>query len=102
LTANEIKSKLNYGPGDNMISELFEVHVEKDAIRVNTDEIDRVTYYSIEELENLLIQSEAIFSKWFKQLFLWYIGKQSEVQVINEYRKPGWDEGNGDESKAFE
>ncbi|MFC1891918.1 hypothetical protein ACFLZT_05950, partial [Thermodesulfobacteriota bacterium] len=81
-----IQFKMNYGPGDNKISELFEGNVDKNTVQMNSDEIDRIIYHSVINVEKLLTQSEITFSRWFKQLFLWYIGKPSDVQVIKDYR----------------
>jgi isopentenyldiphosphate isomerase len=74
---------MNYGPGDNMISTLYEGTVDKEAIQIDANEIERIIYHSLSELEALLAQGEGLLSRWFEQLLLWYLGRSSEIQVID-------------------
>ncbi len=64
-----------------MISTLYEGTVDKGAIRIETNEIERVLYHSLSEVEALLAQGEVVFSRWFEQLLLWYLGKASDIQT---------------------
>jgi len=76
-----VQFKMNYGPGDNMISTLYEGTVDQEAIRIDTNEIERIIYHSLSEAEESLAQGEVLYSRWFEQLLLWYLGKPSEIQV---------------------
>jgi isopentenyl-diphosphate delta-isomerase type 1 len=78
-----VQFKMNYGPGDNMISTLYEDTVDKEAIQIDANEIERIIYHSLSELEALLAQGEGLLSRWFEQLLLWYLGRPSEIQVID-------------------
>jgi isopentenyldiphosphate isomerase len=79
--------KMNYGPGDNMISTLYEGTVDGEAIRTDANEIERIVYHSISEVEELLAQGEVLYSRWFEQLLLWYLGKPSEIQIIDNHQE---------------
>ena len=78
-----VQFKMNYGPGDNMISTLYEGTVDGEAVRPDENEIERIIYHSIREAEELLAQGEVLCSRWFEQLLLWYVGMSSDVQVID-------------------
>lgn len=81
-----VQFKMNYGPGDNMISTLYEGTADKEAIQIDADEIERIIYHSLSEAETLLAQGEFLSSRWFEQLLLWHLGKSSEIQVIENYQ----------------
>jgi isopentenyldiphosphate isomerase len=78
-----VQFKMNYGPGDNMISTLYEGTVDEEAIRIDANEIERIIYHSISEVEESLAQGEVLYSRWFEQLLRWYLGKSSEIQIID-------------------
>jgi hypothetical protein len=80
-----VQFKMNYGPGDNMISTLYEGTVDKEAIRIDANEIERIVYHSLSEIEASLAQGEGLLSRWFEQLLLWYLGRPSEIQVIDNH-----------------
>ena len=82
-----VQFKMNYGPGDNMISTLYKGTVDKEAIRIDANEIERIVYHSLAEIEALLAQGEVLFSHWFEQLLLWYLGRPSEIQIIDNHRE---------------
>jgi hypothetical protein len=78
---------MNYGPGDNMISTLYEGTVDGEAIQTDANEVERIIYHSISEAEELLAQGGVLYSRWFEQLLLWYLGKSSDIQVIDIYQE---------------
>ena len=82
-----VQFKMNYGPGDNMISILYEGTVDGEAIRTDANEIERIIYHSISEAEELLAQGGVLYSRWFEQLLLWYLGKPSDIQVIDIHQE---------------
>jgi isopentenyldiphosphate isomerase len=82
-----VQFKMNYGPGDNMISTLYEGTVDREAIRTDANEIERIIYHSLSEVEELLAQGEVLYSRWFEQLLLWYLGKSSDIQVIDNHQE---------------
>ena len=82
-----VQFKMNYGPGDNMISILYEGTVDVEAIRTDANEIERIIYHSISEAEELLAQGGVLYSRWFEQLLLWYLGKSSDIQEIDIHQE---------------
>ena len=82
-----VQFKMNYGPGDNMISTLYEGTVDGEAIRKEANEIERIIYHSISEAEELLAQGEVLYSRWFEQLLLWYVGKSSDIQGLDNHQE---------------
>ena len=82
-----VQFKMNYGPGDNMISILYEGTVDGEAIRTDANEIERIIYHSISEAEELLAQGGVLYSRWFEQLLLWYLGKSSDIRVIDIHQE---------------
>lgn len=83
-----IKFKMNYGPNDNEISELYQGGVNPATIKFDPVEIERVDYYSISELQKLMECGESIFSYWFEQIIQWYLGNPSALGVIKKYASP--------------
>jgi isopentenyldiphosphate isomerase len=79
-----LRLKMNYGPGDNMINELYEGLCEPGALAVDQREIARTAIYTLDELEDMLTQGQVLFAYWFAQLLRWYDGKPSAVQVLWE------------------
>ena len=81
-----VQFKMNYGPGDNMISTLYKGTADGEAIQADANEIERIIYHSISEAEELLAQGGVLYSRWFEQLLLWYLGKASDIQVIDGHQ----------------
>ena len=82
-----VRLKMNYGPGDNMISVLYEGMVDEELITVDPNEVEQIIHHSTSELGELLTQEEISFSRWFKQLLLWYLGRPSGIQIIEEFQE---------------
>jgi isopentenyldiphosphate isomerase len=82
-----IKFKMNYGPNDNEISAIFKGLVEPSQVRFDPVEIERVDYYPLDELQELLKDKPAIFSYWFRQILLWHLGKPSDLVVLQNLTK---------------
>jgi isopentenyl-diphosphate delta-isomerase type 1 len=73
---------MNYGPNDNEISQVFEGEVDPKAVRADTREVESVTYYSLEQLWQMIDEREELFCRWFEEMLLWYGGKSSDIQVL--------------------
>lgn len=83
-----LQFKMNYGPNDNMVSELYEAIYDGDALTIDPEETEEVAYYTIAEIEEMMASELANFAPWFVQLFRWYVAKEAEMEVIwyNETR----------------
>lgn len=78
-----VKFRMNYGPNDNEVSTLFRSQVDPVDVRFDRVEVERVDYYSLPELEELLKNKGRVFSYWFEQILLWYLGHPSALQVLD-------------------
>ena len=79
-----IKFRMNYGPNDNEISVLYRGSANPAAVRFDPVEIERVDYYSINELQGMLGDKNHKFSYWFEQILQWYFGNPSALQVLED------------------
>ena len=77
-----VKFKMHYGPNDNEISQLYKGPVNPAAVRFDPVEIERVEYYSLDELQEILGKENHNFSYWFEQILQWYLGKPSAMNIL--------------------
>lgn len=80
-----LKFKMNYGPNDNEISELYKGVVDPAIVKFDPVEVERIDYYSLPELQKLLAKKEIVFSYWFEQIVQWYSGNPSALEVLEKY-----------------
>ncbi len=80
-----IKFKMDYGPGDRQICQLYEGRVDPFQVRFDPIEVERVFTFNLIELDKVIRNGQVACSGWFVQLICWYLGKPSEVQVIKNY-----------------
>jgi isopentenyldiphosphate isomerase len=76
--------KLDYGPSDNMINELYQGVLNSQQLIVDRSEIGSIRFENLASLEVLLESGKVAFSRWFKQLLYWYLGKRSEIDILWE------------------
>ena len=81
-----VKFKMNYGPNDNEISQLYKGNVNPSRVKFDPVEIEHIDYYSLDELQDLLVNEKENFSYWFKQILQWYLGKPSALQIVGEWK----------------
>jgi len=79
-----IEFAMNYGPNDNEISRLYEGVVEPAVVRFDPAEVERIDYYSWQELDALMSQGIA-FSRWFAQLLKWRLGAPHELKILKVF-----------------
>jgi isopentenyl-diphosphate delta-isomerase type 1 len=77
-----VQFRMNYGPGDNMISELYEGSIAPAAVSFDAGEIEQISYFDLDRLLLLLESREIAFSPWFAQLLRWYAEKPSALDVL--------------------
>jgi isopentenyl-diphosphate delta-isomerase len=78
-----IRFQMNYGQGDNMISALYEGTITGEKLTIDNNEVAQILYYSLPQLEDLIIKGDNSCSRWFRQLLLWYQGKPSEISLLH-------------------
>lgn len=81
-----VKFKMNYGPNDNEISELYQGTIEPIAIHYDPVEIEQIDYYTLSELQELMKNKAVIVSYWFRQIFQWYRGEPSALHILKKYQ----------------
>jgi isopentenyldiphosphate isomerase len=82
-----IKFKMDYGPNDREICQLYEGVVDPALIHYDPIEVDQVACYSLVELEALLQDRKVAFSGWFVQLIHWYLGEPSKLKVLKSFSR---------------
>jgi len=80
-----VKFKMDYGPNDREICQLYEGKVDPSGVRFDPLEVEAVACYRLDELETLIREGKVAFSGWFIQLIRWYLGKPSEMHVLKLY-----------------
>jgi isopentenyl-diphosphate delta-isomerase len=83
-----VKFRMNYGPNDNEISQIYKGLVDPASVQFDLIEIERIDYYSLDELKKLLENEDLNFSYWSEQIFQWYLGKPSALEVLKSYGSP--------------
>ena len=74
--------KMNYGPNDNEISQLFLGFIDPTLVKFDPVEIEKITYFSLGELLERMETVEGAFCSWFVQIIQWAIGKPSELSIL--------------------
>jgi len=80
-----VKFKMNYGPNDNEISELYQGIVDPAVVHFDPVEIERIDYYSIPDLQKLMKNECGGLSYWFEQIIQWYLDYPSALEVLKKY-----------------
>lgn len=80
-----VKFKMNYGPKDNEVSELYNGYVNPALVKFDPVEVESIEYYSLPDLQEHLTGRKTTFSYWFKQIIQWYLGYPSALVVLDKY-----------------
>jgi 16S rRNA (adenine1518-N6/adenine1519-N6)-dimethyltransferase len=74
--------KMNYGPNDNEFSELFKGAFDGSSLLVDPGEVAGIEYFTISELEVMMVSEQALFAPWFIQLIRLYTNKPADMEVL--------------------
>ena len=80
-----IKFKMDYGPGDREICQLYEGRVDPSRVRLDQIEVEKIDCFNLDELEELVQSRQVAVTRWFVQLINWYLGRHSAVQVLRTF-----------------
>lgn len=80
-----LKFKMAYGPSDNEICQLYEGVVDPAAVHFDPVEVERIDFYNLSDLENLVETGKITLCYWFVELIQWYVGKPSKVQTLKTF-----------------
>jgi isopentenyl-diphosphate delta-isomerase len=82
-----LKFKMNYGPNDNEISVIYRSILDRQTIRFDPEEVERVDFFSPAQLQERLSAEPHAFSYWFMQILLWHFGQPSALQPLAIFTK---------------
>jgi isopentenyl-diphosphate delta-isomerase type 1 len=82
-----LQFKMNYGPGDNMINELYEGILDAETLTFDQHEIAQIACHTLSELEEMMAAGQVPFTSWLTQLLCWYAGKSNRLQVLWDRRQ---------------
>ena len=81
--------RMNYGPNDNEISQLFQGFVDPERVQFDPVEIEKVAYHTFAELLDWMTTKEADFCRWFVQIVRWAFDEPSELCVLKIHKDVG-------------
>ena len=81
-----LRFKMNYGPNDNMISELYECHYDGQ-VQPDKHEIQKLAAFSLIEIKENLFKMENKFAPWTKEILKWYLRIPSKVETSSKLKE---------------
>ena len=76
-----VKFRMNYGINDNEISVLYEGVVDPALVQFDPIEIEEISYYSVNELQEMIKEDNIKICFWFTELLNWYLGNWSKMNL---------------------
>ncbi len=83
-----LRFKMNYGPNDNMISEIYECRYDGPT-QIDERETQSLETFSLDEVEEMLVKDEDKFAPWTKEILKWYLKLPSRVEVLSTGQNRG-------------
>lgn len=77
-----LRFKMNYGPNDNMISELYECHYDG-SVQIDKHETQSLETFHLNEIKEMLSKYEGKFAPWAKEMLRWYLKIPSRIEVLS-------------------
>ncbi|MGD2143624.1 MAG: NUDIX domain-containing protein [Anaerolineae bacterium] len=77
-----LRLKMNYGPNDNMINDLYEGTCRDKSPIPAPDEIERIAFHTVPEIKRMIRSRQSSFTPWFVQLLRWYTRQPADMQVL--------------------
>jgi len=77
-----VQFNMNYGPNDNEYSELYEGVFDGSALQTDPDEVAGTAYYTISQLEEMMVLEQDLFAPWFIQLIRFYTNKPADMEIL--------------------
>ncbi len=85
-----VKFRMNYGPNDNEISELFQGKLAAgDRVQFDPGEVESVGFAELDELQRWLSEGVRPFSKWLEQMLRWQARQPNEMEILRVYGELG-------------
>ena len=77
-----VQFKMNYGPNDNEFSDLYEGVFDGSSLNIDPGEVAAIEYYTISQLEEMIISEQSLFAPWFIQLIRFYTNKPADMEIF--------------------
>jgi isopentenyldiphosphate isomerase len=77
-----VSYKMQYGPTDNMICELYSGRINTDEVKINEAEVAGIEYLDVSEILMLLKARPSQFTSWFREQLYWFDSKPHGLSVI--------------------
>lgn len=77
-----ISYKMQYGPTDNMICELYSAQINENDVRINETEVTEIEFLEIAEIFKRLEEDPSHFTSWFRQQLCWLNEKPHDLVFI--------------------
>jgi isopentenyldiphosphate isomerase len=78
-----VRFRMNYGANDNEISTLYEGMVNPGVVKFDPVEIEEISYYSLEDLQEMIKEGNKKFCGWFVELLNWYSRKSTMMILLD-------------------
>jgi isopentenyl-diphosphate Delta-isomerase len=80
-----VKFRMEYGLNDFEICTLYEGRLDAERINYDPQEVEGLFTYHLDELKEILQKGELAISRWFVEIIKWYLGKPSELNIMDIY-----------------
>lgn len=77
------KFRMNYGVNDNEISVLYEGVVDPTLVNFDSEEIEDIAYYNIEEIQQMIKNDNTKFCGWFVEIFNLYLKQPANLKILD-------------------
>ena len=77
-----MRFKMNYGPNDNMISELYECLYDG-PIRSYRREVQHLEFLRMDEIRRMLEKHEDRFAPWTREILKWHLKLPSKIEILS-------------------
>lgn len=74
--------RMDYGPTDNMICELYEAECGEIALEIDPHEIAQIAYHTVPDIAAMMTSGEATFTRWFDHMLRWYTGQPNDLYIL--------------------
>ena len=76
------KIRMEYGPNDLEISQIYEGRIISEQVRFDPIEISEIRYLSLDEIRAGIQDEKGQFCLWFVELMKWYFGESANLIVM--------------------
>lgn len=76
-----VKLRMNYGPNDNMITEVFEINFDGGLV-LDEKEVSGIVFVQKQNIPEMLKKDKNKFPPWTREILRWYIGMPSKIEEL--------------------